>query len=523
MKIKNLVLILALCFVACFSTKAYAEERGTCGDNLAWVLNDEGTLTISGTGKMTDYEYEVPAPWGENFNKVIIEDGVESIGDFAFYCADITSAEIADSVTSIGNNAFAICTTLQKIVIPERVVSIGNSVFYNCEELKSVSLPDSLTSIGYRAFCECLSLTSIKIPKNVTEIGDVSNDVFDSSKVLTSIDVSEDNNTFSSVNGALFDKNKKTLIRCPEGKSGTYTVPAGVTTIAMGAFSNCGLTEINLPEGVKEVKQFAFEGTKISDLVFPSGVTEIQDDVVSNCMNLETIEIPESIDSISLMAFEECVNLREIRFRGSEAQWKEVDYFGEIIPSGVTIRYNWKKRFPQTITAANKTITLGTKPFNLGAKVSGQGEELGKVTYASSVKSVATVSATGLITPKGYGKTNITIKAAQTDSSYEATKKVTITILPRKMILGTVKSPAKKTVLIKWTKDGTVTGYQVQLCLKSNFKIGTLARVFKASVVKTKIKNMKKKTWYVRIRAYKTVGKTNYYGAWSAVKKVKVK
>ena len=487
MKIKNLVLILALCFVACFSTKAYAEERGTCGDNLTWVLDDEGTLTISGTGKMTDYSFESgrEAPWDE-FNgdmvNLVIEDGVENIGTYAFFgCYGLTDVTIADTVERIEMGGFSGCSYLESITLPESVEYIGDLAFDGCDILKNIKLSENVTYIGEDAFLNCWELQSIELPKKVEHIGV---DVFSGCYKLEAINVPDDTEFFSSIDGVLFDKEKKRLIRYPLARTGSYTIPNGVETIGEGAFKNCKLTKVDIPAGVKLLEPFAFDESDITSIVLPSGVTEIGNYAISGCEKLTKVELPLSIEYIAPRAFRDSTNVTDVYYYGTEAQWKALDDVEDpFFSDSVRMHYNWLKRFPQTITAANKTITLGTKPFNLGAKVSGQGEELGKLTYVSSAKTVATVSATGLITPKGYGKTTITIKAAQTNSSYEATKRVTITILPRKMTLVSVKSSAKKTVLIKWKKDGTVTGYQVQLCLKNNFKIGTLARVFKASVV----------------------------------------
>ena len=173
----------------------------------------------------------------------------------------------------------------------------------------------------------------------------------------------------------------------------------------------------------------------------------------------------------------------------------------------------------QTITASNKTIAINNKSATVGAKTNGNG----KLTYTSSAKSVATVSASGIIIPKKYGTTKITIKAAETSTYKAVTKTVTVTVVPKKMTLTTAKSPAKKTLFLKWKKDKDATKYEVQLCMKKDFKEKTLSRRYGKKVVKQTIKNMRSKTWYVRIRVWKKVGGKIYYGIWSKVKKVKIK
>jgi hypothetical protein len=132
-----------------------AVQSGSCGNNVRWSLKN-GVLTISGTGAMWDYsDYDNRAPWSsDEITHVIIEDGVTSIGDYAFsYCDSLTSVTIGDGVTSIGDNAFEYCYGLTSIEIPGSVTSIGNSAFYDCEGLTSVtSLATTAPALGFYAF-----------------------------------------------------------------------------------------------------------------------------------------------------------------------------------------------------------------------------------------------------------------------------------------------------------------------------------------------------------------------------------
>ena len=131
-------------------------ESGTCGDNLTWTLDSEGTLTISGTGPMWDYDTElfpnedesyIPcyAPWYcglyDKYKTVVIEPGVTSIGDWAFSNGEkLTAVQIPDSVTSIGSEAFCGCSSLTSITIPGSVTSIGSEAFFGCSSLTGISI-----------------------------------------------------------------------------------------------------------------------------------------------------------------------------------------------------------------------------------------------------------------------------------------------------------------------------------------------------------------------------------------------
>ncbi len=123
---------------------------------------------------MPDYENS-SAPWGSQRNKikkVVIENGVTSIGNNAFYYyPGLTSVTIPNSVTSIGNSAFYDCSGLTSVTIPNSVKSIGSSAFSGCSGLTSITIPNSVTSIGSSAFSGCSGLTSVAIPNSVTSIG----------------------------------------------------------------------------------------------------------------------------------------------------------------------------------------------------------------------------------------------------------------------------------------------------------------------------------------------------------------
>ena len=147
----------------------------TESDGLTWTLDTDGTLTISGTGTMKDYNSsDNPSPVCKNSNvkKVVIEDGVTSIGNYAFfYCTGLTSITIPDSVTSIRDSVFYSCTSLTNITIPDSVTSIGMEVFLGCNSLTSITIPNGITSIGDDMFSNCWNLTSITIPESVNSIG----------------------------------------------------------------------------------------------------------------------------------------------------------------------------------------------------------------------------------------------------------------------------------------------------------------------------------------------------------------
>lgn len=178
-----LTLALLLSCFPVFSLQVHAATTasGTCGDNLTWVLDEEGTLTISGTGDMESYTVFIPsgvgtAPWyseKDNIKKVVIEPGIVNVGAYAFYsCGNMTSVTIPDSVIAIEGYAFNECSGLTEVTIPDSVTTFGEGVFYDCHQLTSVTIPDSVDTIPDRMFKYCYGLTNITIPVSITEFGE---------------------------------------------------------------------------------------------------------------------------------------------------------------------------------------------------------------------------------------------------------------------------------------------------------------------------------------------------------------
>ena len=287
---------------------ASAASSGNCGDsgsNVTWLLDDNGTLTISGSGKIEDYRSDIDQPWYSNrsdITSVKIEPGVTSIGSLAFYeCSNLTSITIPSGLTSIGEQAFGNCTGLTSITIPSGFISIGDYAFWNCTGLTSITIQNGVTSIGTGAFWNCTGLTSITIPSSVTSIGV---NVFYNCTGLTDITVDSNNSSFCSESGVLFNKDKTTLIYYPLGKNdSSYTIPDGVTVIEQYAFyCNSKLTSVTIPSGVTSIGEMAFrECSGLTSVIVPSSVTSIEYNAFWCCFNL-IIYIPGGI-TIGIDAF----------------------------------------------------------------------------------------------------------------------------------------------------------------------------------------------------------------------------
>ncbi len=170
------MMIIALLFSIFFCFSSLASADGTCGPHLTWALDEMGTLTISGTGLMNNYDPNYHAPWYSKkalIKRLVIDDGVTTIGDHAFYnCSNLKNIVFSNSVNKICSWAFSNCTSLENVTIPNSVTSIYLYAFSNCSSLISVTIPNSVTGIGKRVFSNCSKLENVTIHANIKSIGE---------------------------------------------------------------------------------------------------------------------------------------------------------------------------------------------------------------------------------------------------------------------------------------------------------------------------------------------------------------
>ncbi|MDE6664468.1 MAG: leucine-rich repeat protein [Lachnospiraceae bacterium] len=255
-------------------------KSGNCGANLTWEY-DNGTLTISGTGAMDDFETS-GAPW-------------------AHYADDIENIEIGTGVTSIGMYAFYGCSKVGSLQLPGNVTSIGKYAFYECSSLSSIGIPDSVASIGEHAFSDCYSLVSVSMPSGIEEI---SNSMFSGCTSLQSVDIPS-----SITNIGMFSFSGCTSLQ-------SVTIPNGVTTIGILAFSNCtALGIIEIPDSVQNVTAYSFRNCSNAVLYYSDNLpaadnlaaiksvkANIKYAITGDGVKLELVGIGSGVSTIELPA-----------------------------------------------------------------------------------------------------------------------------------------------------------------------------------------------------------------------------
>ena len=323
-----------------------------------WTRKDK-TLTISGTGKMKDWDNHSIDSIGDwhytqymyVIENVVINDGITYIGEYAFaYSENLKTVKMSDTVTGMGERAFEGCSRLENINISNRIRQILAGTFLECSSLKNITIPEMVTSIMYDAFSECHSLESISIPASVVVI----NHVFNGCSRLESIDVDMNNQNYTSENGILFSKDKTEIIRYPSAKKeDSYTIPISdsMTQIEDCAFENCSnLLKIQLPDSLTSIGNATFRScSSLETIQIPDNVTNIGSYVFEKCTNLETVNIPKGVQAIPTGMFKECRRLKNI-----------------VIPNNITNIDGWafaECNSLESIRIPNSVTTIGTNAF----------------------------------------------------------------------------------------------------------------------------------------------------------------
>lgn len=260
-------------------------------------FSEDGTIIISGNGKMKEFFSNTDIPWylfREKVKKLIIKEGVTSIGKYTFYaCEKLVSVQIPSTVTEISEKVFTGCESLKDIMLDEnnKNYQCDNGVLYNINKTKIIcyppakedthyEMPSTIQDISEKQFEYCKNLVSIVMSDNITIIG------------------------------------SSTFNRCTNLQS--IKLSNKLETIGDSAFESCSnLKTIEMPNTVKIIEDHAFEScSKLEKVKFSNNLKEIDEGAFSQCTSLDNVFIPSSVEDIGAWTFYFCQNLRTIQIAG---------------------------------------------------------------------------------------------------------------------------------------------------------------------------------------------------------------
>ena len=352
--------------------------HGVCGKNLIWTLDDDGTLTVSGFGKMDDYDEIVSepdeyggafflrttAPWyGRTIYRVVVEEGVERIGSYAFYSCEmlrsiqlpdtlkavgsyafgftkLVDVDLPDSLTSIGGDLFFGCHFLESVKLPAGIKLIPVSMFCGCDVLREIVLPETLQRIDGYAFSGCSSLREINLPAAVFDIGSMA---FGDCTGLENVIVTKGSyaeeyclkqglpytytdGTRPENSGSVYAEGRCGVNLSWKLENGTLTISGTGEmdnyTTKMSGNSVVGVTSpweerpidtIVVEEGVTSIGNRAFTYLeKVTEVYLPETLVSIGDEAFGQT-GITAVFIPDSVKTIGSCAFQGCYNLRKIK------------------------------------------------------------------------------------------------------------------------------------------------------------------------------------------------------------------
>ena len=237
------------------------------------------------------------------------ESHLEEIGDYTFYATPLEDIVIPASVTGIGEYAFQYCGNLHGLSFAENsgCAAIGREAFASCTSLKNVILPDALVTLNTLAFYGS-GLEEVTVGAGLTSLGD---GTFSGCEELQVINVAEGNPKYSSYDGVVYNKAQTELLMVPGARSGSYTLPGTVDTIAPYAFAGVKkITEVNLNSGLKKIGKYAFsECTSLTSQTLPDTLQIIDEGAFKGCTSIRSFTMPGSLTTIGEEAFSWCTSL----------------------------------------------------------------------------------------------------------------------------------------------------------------------------------------------------------------------
>ncbi len=478
--------------------------------------NSYGTTRQSYNESNYNY-YFIPS----NLKTVTITDATQIPYGAFDNCSEITSITLPDSVTSIGGVAFSDCSKLSYIDLGNGITTIDKQAFYSCESLTSVTLSDSVTSIGPSSFGNCKSLVSVSIGKGLASIG---RNAFDGCKSLANITVDSENENYCAVDNVVFNKDKTTLVFCPNGKNVVfYEVPNSVTTIGSEAFYGCvSLESVIMSKNVTTISHYAFANcTSLKKIEACENISDIFSFAFFNCESLTDIVLGKNLKSVGWNAFLSCYSLSDVHYAGTENEWNEITFdTGNELLTKATIHYG-ENSIVEDICSHETVVVLESKEptcTETGLTEGSHCSVCNEVLVEQEVVGALGHTVVNIL----KNSSNYFVKGLAEEKCSTCNKVLrTYTLAKRKPAIPNFSLvKGKKQFKVKYKKVMDATGFQVQYKIKGKWKS------IKVDTKKAKtitIKKLKSGKYQVRLRAFVKNGKKTAYSNWSKVKNVVVK
>ncbi len=402
----------------------------------------------------------------KNLKNIKLSSNITTIQEYAFYhCEALESVDIPDSVTSMGNSVFYGCNSLEKVKLPNLCQNIPASIFYNCSSLSEITLPKTLEEISGSAFYGCSKLNNLSLPDSLTTIG---GSAFYENKALTEITIPEN---VTSIGSSAF-QNCDALTKAEIKGSGT---------IGEKAFYDCdALTSITIGDKVTTLgKYMCYDCDKLTDIKLGKGITTIPDSAFRLCQSLETVTIPRFCTTIATNAFAENTKLKSAYIPASVTSIQSNSFSYPNIMSIYGKNDSYANEYADgrgfSFVAVDAPITTLAYPesnMNIAryATIAPDMQtepsfDTDTITFTSGDTNIATVSASGAVYGKSYGRTTITMT---TESGLSDSIEVTV-VRPatsvtlnkegldlaagNSEVLTATISPTNSTDVIKWSSD----------------------------------------------------------------------
>ena len=365
-------MMLALLPTAAFAADGELPTSGTCGakgneKNVHWTLDPDGTMTISGSGKMADYGKDPEThtiynpPWvGQkgNIKKLVVEGDVTSIGDDAFRgCINLKNIDLSKaSSLEVIKTSFPVCTGLENVALNEGLKEIGGSAFNTCTSLKSIHIPSTVTAIGGWCFERCTSLSKVTFEAG-SQLERIAVATFAGCKILETITIPK----------KVKEIQKDAFNGCGGLKSVTFEPGSELETIGDMVFRDTAISEISIPASVKTIGSYVFrclldEWSKLTKVIFES---------------------PSSLENVPQLTFVGCSKATIYGDDNVMSKLSGIVAADKIKPANLTVTFDSNNGNAASIqTVANGgTVTEPTAPTRKGYKFMGWYEKIGENEY----------------------------------------------------------------------------------------------------------------------------------------------